>query len=86
MSHERMATKIGGYLAYYEQGGYRHKYPGMRSFIVATVTQTRERAEELRKGLHPLIPHAASRDAYLFIPFEAFTLASLLPKAVGTGA
>jgi hypothetical protein len=86
MSHERMAAKIAGYLAYYEQEGYRRKYPGMRSFIVATVTQTHERAQELRKGLHPLIPHAASRDAYLFIPFEGLTLTSLLPRAAGTGA
>ncbi len=84
MSHERMATKITGYLAYYEQDGHRQKYPGMRSFIVATVTKTRQRAEELRKDLHPLIPHAASRDAYLFIPFEDLTLGSLLPRAVGT--
>jgi hypothetical protein len=84
MSHERMATKIAGYLAYYEQQGYRQKYPGMRSFVVATVTQTRERAEELRKDLHPLIPHAASRDAYLFISFEDLTFASLLPKAAGS--
>jgi len=81
MSHERMATKIAGYLAYHEQQGYRQQYPGMRSFIVATVTQTRQRAEELRKSLHPLIPHAASRDAYLFIPFEGLMLQSLLPKA-----
>src|ERR1700674_5627566 len=81
MSHERMATKIAGYVAYYEQEAYRQKYPGMRAFIVATVTQTRERAEELRKDLHPLIPRAASRDAYLFIPFEDLKLAALLPKA-----
>jgi hypothetical protein len=81
MSHERMATKIAGYLAYYEQGGYRQKYPGMRAFIVATVTQTRKRAHELRKDLHPLIPHAAARDAYLFIPFEDLVITSLLPKA-----
>src|SRR5580704_11388062 len=81
MSHERMATKIVGYLAYYEQSGYRQKYPGMRAFIVATVTQTRQRAEELQKDLHPLIPRAASRDAYLFIPFEDLALTSLLPRA-----
>ncbi|HEV2175103.1 MAG TPA: replication-relaxation family protein [Nitrospira sp.] len=86
MSHERMATKRAGYVAYYEQAGYRKKYPGMRSFIVATVTQTRERAEELRKDLHPLIPHAASRDAYLFIPFEDLALTSLLPKAAANAA
>jgi hypothetical protein len=86
MSHERMATKIAGYIAYYDQAGYRQKYNGMRSFIVATVTQTRERAEKLRKDLHPLIPHAASRDAYLFIPFEDLTLQSLLPKAAASAA
>ncbi len=86
MSHERMASKIAGYVAYYEQRAYRQKYPGMRAFIVATVTQTRERAEELRKGLHPLIPHAASRGAYLFIPFEKFAFTSLLPKVTETAA
>lgn len=86
MSHERMAAKITGYLAYYEQEAYRKKYPGMRSFIVATVTQTRARAEELRKDLHPMIPHAASRDAYLFIPFEDLAITLLLPRAAGTAA
>ena len=86
MSHERMAAKIAGYLAYYEQEAYRKKYPGIRSFIVATVTQSRQRADELRKDLHPLIPHAASRDAYLFIPFEDLALTSLLPKAAGQAA
>jgi Replication-relaxation len=86
MSHERMATKVAGYVAYYEQGAYREKYRGMRAFIVATVTQTHERAEELRKDLHPLVPHAASRDAYLFIPFEDLTLQSLLPRAAASAA
>jgi hypothetical protein len=81
MSHRRMATKIAAYVAYYEQERHRLKYPGMRSFQVATVTQTRARAEELRRHLLPLIPHAASRDAYLFLPFEDLTLAALLPKA-----
>jgi hypothetical protein len=81
MSHERMATKIAGYVGYYEQEGHMQKYPGMKAFLVATATQTRERAEELRKDLHPLIPHAASRNAYLFIPFEDLTLAALLPMA-----
>ena len=81
MSHERMATKITGYVAYYEQELHMLKHPGMKAFLVATVTQTRERAQELRKDLHPLIPRAAWRDAYLFTPFEDLTLAALLPKA-----
>ena len=81
-----MAAKIAGYVAYYEQSGYRQKYPGMRAFIVATVTQTCERAEELRKDLHPLIPHTAARDAYLFIPFADLTLSNLLPRAAANAA
>jgi hypothetical protein len=86
MSHERMAAKIAGYVAYYDQRLHTRKYPGMRSFLVATVTETRSRAQELRKGLHPLIPHAASRDAYLFTAFEDLTLATLLPKAAANAA
>jgi len=58
----------------------------MRTFLVVTVTETRRRAEELRKDLHPLIPHAAWRDAYRFIPFEDLTLAALLPKATADSA
>jgi hypothetical protein len=65
MSHERMAAKIAGYLAYYEHGRHERKYPGMHGFLVATVTETRRRAEELKKDLSPLIPRAAWRDAYL---------------------
>jgi hypothetical protein len=82
MSHQRMATKIAGYVAYYEQRRHARKYPGMHSFLVVTVTETRSRATELRKDLHPLIPHASWRDAYLFIAFEDLTLTALLPKAL----
>jgi hypothetical protein len=85
MSHERMAGKINGYVAYYDQRLHARKYPGMRSFLVATVTETRSRAEELRKDLHPLIPRSAARDAYLFIAFEDLTFPSLLPRAAGIG-
>ena len=83
MSHERMAAKIAGYVAYHDQRLHARKYPGMRSFLVATVTETRSRAEELRKNLHPLIPRSAARDAYLFIAFEDLTLPWLLPRAAG---
>jgi protein involved in plasmid replication-relaxation len=86
MSHERMAAKVAGYVCYYDQRLHARKYPGMRSFLVATVTQTRPRAEELRKDLHPLIPRSAARDAYLFIAFEDLTLAKLLPKAAANTA
>jgi hypothetical protein len=86
MSHERMAGKIAAYVRYYEQRLHVRKYSGMHSFIVATVTETRSRADELRKGLHPLIPRSASRDAYLFIPFEDLKVTSLLPKATAKAA
>jgi hypothetical protein len=86
MSHERMAGKITAYVRYHEQRLHARKYPGMHSFIVATVTGTRARAEQLRKDLHPLIPRSASRDAYLFIPSEQLTLAALLPKAATEAA
>jgi hypothetical protein len=86
MSHERMAAKIGGYLAYYEKGLHARKYPTMHAFLVATVTETRRRADELRTDLLPLIPRAASRQAYLFVPFEDLVLASLLPKAAANAA
>ena len=33
MAHSRMAAKIAGYLAYYEQGRHARKYPGMQAFI-----------------------------------------------------
>ena len=81
MAHTRMAAKIAAYLAYYEQGLYKRKYPGMPGFLATTVTETRSRAEELRKDLYPLIPHPAWRNAYLFIPFEDLTLSALLPRA-----
>jgi protein involved in plasmid replication-relaxation len=86
MSHERMAAKINGYLAYYDQRLHARKYSGMRSFLVATVTKTRSRAEELGKDLLPLIPRSAARDAYLFIPFEDLSLSALLPKATAIAA
>jgi hypothetical protein len=80
MAHSRMAAKLTGYLAYHERRRHTKKYPGMHSFVVATVTQTRSRADELRRDLHPLIPRGA-RDAYPFIPFEDLTLTSLVPNA-----
>jgi hypothetical protein len=85
MSHQRMAAKIAGYVAYYERRLHAKKYPGMQSFVVVTVTETRSRAEELQKDLQSLVPNAA-RHAYLFIPFEDLTLSSLLPKAAASVA
>jgi len=77
---------VAGYVAYHERRLHARENPGMHSFLVSTVTETRSRAEELRKDLYPLIPRAGWRDAYLFIPLEDLTLATLLPRAGGTGA
>jgi hypothetical protein len=77
MSHARITQKISGYLAYYDQGRHAKKYPGMNAFVVATVTETRSRAEELRNDLYSLIPRGA-RQAYRFIAFEDLTLSALL--------
>ena len=79
MAHTRMAAKVTGYLGYYGHRRHAKKYPGMRSFIVVTVTQTKSRADELRRDLHPLIPRQA-REAYPFVPFEDLAINSLLPK------
>lgn len=80
MAHSRMAAKIVGYLAYYEQGLYKKKYSGMPGFLATTVTETRSRAEELRKDLYPLIPRAA-RSRYLFLPFEDLKPTNLIADA-----
>jgi hypothetical protein len=79
MAHTRMIAKIQGYLAYHGLRRHTKKYPGMQSFIVATVTQTRSRADELRRDLHPLIPRAAQA-AYQFVAFEDLTLEGLLSE------
>lgn len=73
MAHTRMAAKIQAYLTYHGLRRHTKKYPGMQSLIVATITQTRSRADELRRDLHSLIPRAA-RVAYPFIAFEDLTL------------
>jgi hypothetical protein len=72
-------------LCYHERRLHARKYPDMHSFLVATVTATRARADALRKDLLPLIPRAAAREAYLFIPSISL-LATLLPKAAAQAA
>ena len=75
-----MASKIAGFLAYYEKRLHVKKYPGVLAFLAATVAETRARAGELRSDLLSLIPRAA-RQPGLFIPFEDLTPETLLPKA-----
>jgi hypothetical protein len=85
MAHTRMAAKIQGYLTYHGLRRHVTKYPGMQSFTVATITQTRSRANELLRDLHPLIPRAALL-AYPFIAFEDLTLERLAPELAQHGA
>jgi hypothetical protein len=85
MAHTRIAAKIQGYLTYHGLRRHIIKYPGMQSFIVMTITQTRSRADELRRDLHPLIPRAAQL-AYPFIAFEDLTLERLAPELAQHGA
>jgi hypothetical protein len=53
----------------------------MQSFRVATVTQNRSRANELRKDRYRLILRSAWRSAYPFIALQDLTLVSLLPPS-----
>jgi hypothetical protein len=80
MSHARMAQKITGYVNWFQQGKHARKYPGMRSFQVATVTEGRSRAAALRTDLGRLIS-AGTRRAYPFVALEDLTLEVLLPPA-----
>jgi hypothetical protein len=82
MAHRRMEQKIKAYREYHEQQRYAAKYPGMETFLVVTVTETRGRAKELQQDLHALLPTAKSRRAYLFVTIEDLTLAGLLPNTV----
>jgi hypothetical protein len=81
MSHQRMEQKVRGYIAYHEQQRHARKYADMKSFRLATVTQTRGRAKELQSGLQHLIPTAPMQRAYRFIAFDDLTLDALLPPA-----
>jgi len=81
MSHERMEKKLAGYVAYHEQQRFARKYPGMKSFRVLTVTETRARAESLARGLAHLIPTAPQQRAYRFVALGDLTLESVLPSS-----
>jgi hypothetical protein len=78
MSHARMTQKIIGYLNYFQQALYRRKYPGLKTFGVATITETRARAASLSADLAQILP-SASRRAYRFTAFEDLSLAALVP-------
>ena len=82
MAHSRMREKVSGYAAYFHQRLHTKKYPGMELFRVATITETRGRAEGLRKEFEMMMP-AAWLVAYPVIAFEDLTLERLMPE-IGT--
>jgi hypothetical protein len=71
MSHKKIALKIEAYAAYHQQQRHVAKF-GMNYFQVAIVTQTKARAENLRKQIHPAMS-AAQRRAYHFTSLEDLT-------------
>jgi hypothetical protein len=81
MAHSRMREKITGYAAYFQQQRHVKKYPGMKIFRVATITETRGRAEGLAAEFRAMMP-AAWLAAYPVIAFEDLTLESLIPELV----
>lgn len=56
MAHSRMRSKVKGYQAYFHQRSYKHKYPDMELFRVATITETRGRAQSLLTEFRELMP------------------------------
>jgi len=79
MAHSRMRDKITGYAAYFHQRLHVKKYEGMKVFRVATITETRGRAEGLRSEFGSMMP-AAWMPAYPVIAFEDLTLKALMPE------
>ena len=85
MSHERMETKITGYVQYFQQGLHMRKHPGVKLFQVLTVTETASRARSLAADLQPAIPRGAER-RYPFLSLADLSLAALLPAPAAAGA
>jgi hypothetical protein len=77
MSHARLEGKIKGYLNYFRHGLHAKKYH-IKTFGVLTVTETPERAANLKATLQEMIP-AAARSSYTFTWLDNLSLQSLLP-------
>jgi protein involved in plasmid replication-relaxation len=79
MAHSRMREKITAYAAYFQQQRHTKKYKDMKIFRVATVTETRGRAEGLSSEFRTMMP-AAWLAAYPVIAFQDLTLQALMPE------
>ena len=79
MAHSRMREKITGYAAYFQQQRHAKKYEGMKMFRVATITETRGRADGLASEFRGMM-QPAWLAAYPVIAFEDLVLETLLPE------
>jgi hypothetical protein len=79
MAHSRMREKITGYAAYFHQQRHVKKFEGMKRFRVATITETRGRAQGLVDEFRGMMrPEWLA--AYPVIAFEDLTLEALMPE------
>jgi protein involved in plasmid replication-relaxation len=79
MAHSRMRDKITGYAAYFQQQRHVKKYTDMKVFRVATITETRGRANGLASEFRAMMS-PAWLSAYPVIAFEDLTLEALMPE------
>jgi len=79
MAHSRMREKITGYAAYFQQQRHVKKYADMKLFRVATITETRGRADGLGAEFRGMMP-VAWLVAYPVIALENLTLECLMPE------
>jgi len=82
MAHSRMRDKITGYAAYFQQQRHIKKYDDMKVFRVATITETRGRADGLAAEFREMM-QPAWRAAYPVIAFEDLKLETLMPELAG---
>ena len=79
MAHSRMREKITGYAAWFHQRRHTKKFDGMKTFRVATITETRGRAAGLAAEFRTMMSPAWV-PAYPVIAFEDLTIETLMPE------
>ena len=82
MAHSRMRGKVRAYAAYFQQQRHAKKYEGMKTFRVATITETRGRAESLADEFRSIM-QPAWLAAYPVMAVEDVTLERLMPELAG---
>jgi len=79
MAHSRMREKVSAYTHYFQKQLHVKKYPGMKTFRVATITETRGRANSLTEEFRTILS-ASWLAAYPTIAFEELSLERLMPE------